>query len=169
MAIAGITCGVLAVVFVFAYMYWGWAAVFSRAYYFPEEVGLGPEARAEARAAALRYGRWARASRVAAFALGGVALGCAAIAGWRERRAWREWPWPSLVCFFPVLFALVVALIGKTAPALEKIAFAVAAVSFFAALFDLWRGEAGSAGRPLKWTVLVVGILALLLRPLRGW
>lgn len=154
----------------FGYMGWGWAAVFSNPQGFVPgmlpDAPWGPAEYAAAREKAARYASWARACRGAGFVFAGVALGCAATLGWRARRDWRKWPWPSLACFVPALFALAIALMGEVGHALQKMAFAFQIVSLIAALIDLFRTKAGSASRPLAWTVLVVSLLAIVIRPL---
>ena len=168
MAIVGVACAVLAVVAAFGYMYWGWHAALTRGFAWMDYERGGVES-AAVRAEAAHYVRLARASRVAGFVLGGVALGCAVFAAWRERREWREWPWPSLVCLVPALLALVLALIGAGKHVARLIALAVAALSLFAAIFDMSRANAGSASRPLSWTVFVASLLALLICVLLSW
>ncbi len=156
------------------YVYWGWVAFFARPHQYLFGLGeadfmMNPAPLAEQRAAARRAWRFALAFQYSGMLFGGVSLGSAALAAWRERREWREWPWPTLVCLGPALFALMVTLLGAAKHTALKITLAIEAVSLFAALFELWRGKAGSSSRPLSWTVLVVSLLALLIRPLTPW
>jgi hypothetical protein len=168
LTIVGVTFAVLTVVAAFGYMYWGWHATLTRGFAWMDYETGGAES-ARTRAQAAHYVRLARASRGAGFAFGGVALGCAVFAAWRDRREWREWPWPSVVCLVPALLALVLALIGVGQFAARLIVLAVAGPSFFAAIFDMSRARAGSPSRPLSWTLLVASVLALLISVFLSW
>ena len=117
LALVFIACALLAAGAVCAYVFLGWLAFFNgvgghfAGMGFPERRWDPTEAEA-ARALVAETRWWARASRYAAIAFAGDAVGTAMVAAWQSRLSWRSWPWPSLVSFVPALFALSITVLG---------------------------------------------------------